>query len=113
MSELLYTHRRMRERIFETRSACALLLGIKEINFPDNDYAMFSVMNDMWLASRKSNPTRDQVKVFTGAWLRFLKRLIDELLDGKLKTTSLVEFDKLSKGYEGLLSRKEEQHEQG
>lgn len=104
MSELLYTYRRMREKIFETRAACALLLGIKEITWPDNDYAMFTVMNDMWIASRKSNPTTDQVKVFTGAWMRFLKRLIDELPEGNLKTTSVDEFEKLSRGYEMFLT---------
>lgn len=103
MSEILYTHRRMREKIFETRTATALLLGIKEINWSDNDYAMFQVLNDMWIASRKSNPTIDQVKVFTGAWLRFLNRLINELPESNLKLTSVTEFERMSRGYEVFL----------
>jgi hypothetical protein len=106
MPELLYTHRRMREKIFEARTAVALLLGIKEITWPDNDYALFTVMNEMWLASRKSNPTIDQVKVFTGAWMRFLNRLINELPESNLKSTSVTEFEKMARGYEEFLGAK-------
>ena len=103
MSELLYTHRRMREKIFETRAACALLLGIKEITWPDNDYALFTVMEEMWIKSRQDNPTTSQVKVFTAAWLRFLQRLINELPEGDLKLNSMTEFNKMARGYESLL----------
>ena len=62
MSKLLFTHRRMREKIFETRAAIALLLGIKEITWPDNDYALFTVMEEMWIKSRKIIPPRHRSK---------------------------------------------------
>lgn len=113
MPELLFTHRRMREKIFETRAMVAMILGIKEIQWPDKEFALFSVMNDMWVQSRKQNPTRNQVMVFTGAWLRFLERLISELPDSQYKTQLQFEFDKIARGYEKLLSRKEEKHERG
>lgn len=103
MSKLLYTHRRMREKIFETRAACAMLLGVQEITWSNNDYALFQVMSNMWVQSRKENPTTDQVKVFTGAWLRFLNRLIGELPEGDSKQTMTAEFKKLIEGYEEFL----------
>jgi hypothetical protein len=106
MSELLFTHKRMREKIFETRAAIALLLGIKEIQWADREFALLQVMSDMWIASRKTNPTRDQVKVFTGAWLRFLDRLINELPATPFKAEMLVSFNKMARGYETFLSNK-------
>lgn len=106
MSELLFTHRRMREKIFETRAACALLLGLEQVAWANNDYALFEVMSNMWIQSRKENPTIDQVKVFTGAWLRFLNRLINELPESGLKTTSVTEFERMSRGYETFLDSK-------
>jgi len=107
MSELLFTHRRMREKIFEARAMVAMILGIKELQWADREYALFQVMNDMWVQSRKQNPTRNQVMVFTGAWLRYLERLIVQMPDEHQKAKLLVEFNKLSRGYEKLLSRKE------
>lgn len=106
MSELLFTHRRMREKIFEARAAIALLLGIKEIQWADREYALLQVMSDMWIASRKSNPTTEQVKVFTGAWLRFLARLVDQVPEGSFKVDMQISFDKLARGYETFLSNK-------
>jgi len=108
MSELLYTHRRMREKIFETRAAIALLLGVEGMQWANNDYALFEVMSNMWIQSRKHNPTTQQVKIFTGAWLRFLARLVSELPEGDMKRDMQASFEKLARGYESMLGAKTE-----
>lgn len=108
MPELLFTHRRMREKIFETRAAIALILGIKELQWADREYALLQVMSDMWIQSRKGNPTINQVKVFTGAWLRFLKRLIEQMPEGDMKRDMQSSFEHMARGYESLLGANNE-----
>lgn len=112
MSNEYIPHRNMRNTLVTTQAAVAMLLGLKEHGWTDQDYAMFQVMSQMWVQSRKQNPTYNQVRTFVGAWLRLLQGMINRLPKGDLKANSQTEFAKMSKGYEELL-KKEERHERG
>lgn len=101
------THRDMRQTILECRAAIALLLGVKEMYWEDKEYALYSIMSQMWVQSRKDNPTHSQVKVFTGAWLRFLARLIEAMPVGIMRKDLDFQFKNISYGYTELLTKKE------
>lgn len=94
--------RNMRNTLIVAHAQVAMLLALPHVEWKEIDYAQFMVMEQMW--RNRDNPTRNQVLVHVGAWLRFLKRLMDALPDDDMKANCLVEFSKTSKGYEELLA---------
>lgn len=102
MSERIpFRHLRQTLRLAEAQTA--LLLGVKQIDWATNDYAMFTVMVQM--TKQTKNPSYAKMFGMAGAWLRFLKRLIAALPDDyTLKASAQVEFDKLAQGYEEYIN---------
>ena len=98
-----FTFRRMREALRITRAETQLLLAVPGIEWPPMEYTFFLALADM--TKQVKNPTRKQMVVQLGAWLRFYKRLIEALPDDyPLKATGQTEFDKVSEPYKELLS---------
>lgn len=97
--------RLMRETLRIVQAQCALLLATKDVaDWEQRDYAMLYIMNSM--IKQFNNPTYVQYIGALGAYLRFEKRLIDKLVEGELKTTATVEWEKLGKDYPDLLEEK-------
>lgn len=79
-----------------------LLLGLHGITWTDEEYALFIVMVEMYHAAE--GRTYPQAIGELGAWLRFLRRLIQRLpVDAKVRSDIQKEFDKLSEQYPDLL----------
>lgn len=94
--------RNLRQTLMVINAECAMLLAVEGLEWSKMDYSMFLVMTEMW--KKRDNPTYNQMLVFVGAWLRFLKRLIAQLPEGDLKANSEVEFSKVSTGFEELVT---------
>jgi hypothetical protein len=94
--------RQMRETLRTTQAQVALLLATEGVvAWAQKDYALLFIMNNM--VKQFENPTYTQYIGALGAYLRFEKRLIDQLPEGELKTSSGAEWAKISAGYEELL----------
>ena len=95
-----YKFRDMRKTITAAKAEIGLLLGLPGITWPHNDYALFITMERMTLVD---NPTYRQSTAQTGAWLRLLQRLIEQLPDDDLKAKVQPQFEQLSEPYKELL----------
>lgn len=95
-----YKFRDMRNATAAAKAEVGLLLGLSGITWPHNDYALFITMERMTLVD---NPTYRQSTAQTGAWLRFLQRLIEQLPDGDLRAKVQPQFEQLSEPYKELL----------
>lgn len=78
------------------------MLAVEGINWQLQDYATFFAMTEQSRVLER--PDRKQLLTHIGAWLKFYKQLIDKLPEGLLiRDAALVEFDKVSEPYQGLL----------
>lgn len=94
--------RAMRQTQAAAKAEAGLLLGLKGIDWPHLNYAMFMTLERM--AKQTENPTYAQSYTLVGVWLKFLKRLIERLpADNELRSKCQVEFDKLGQDYAEVL----------
>lgn len=96
-----YPFRKMRQSLHMIQALVALLLATEGVAWKQQDYAMMFILNQF--IKQFDNPTYTQYVGALGAYLRFGKRLIDEIPDGILKTTSAAEWAKVSADYPDLL----------
>lgn len=93
--------RQIRETTKLAQAAVNLLMGLPNVKWDDREYSLFYMMTT--IQGGLQNPSYRRVLTLCGAWLRFLKKLIDRLANDELRSKWQDQFTKLSAGYEELL----------
>lgn len=94
--------RQMRQALKTAQAAVALMLAVEGLDWSQQDYAMFFILNQMW--EKTDNPTYPQMIAQVVAWLRFFKRLIDCLpVSHATRLEAESEFQKISAPYRELV----------
>lgn len=96
-----YPFRQMRQDLQVARLMVIMLLGIKEIDWGTNNYALYMGMEQV--TKKLKSPTRDRLLAAVVNWLVFARRLIDALPNGEYKGRCKDEFDKLAIEYVDLM----------
>lgn len=98
----LIPFREMRPALKTAQIEVQMLLGLPNVEWPQNEYALFMGLANM--SKQVENPTRKQMLVLIGAWLRFYRRLLLALPeDHVVRVKVMPEFDKLAEPYQTLL----------
>jgi hypothetical protein len=92
----------MRPALQTAQMEVQMLLGLPNVDWSQSDYAVFLALGNM--SKQVENPTRKQMLVQLGAWLRFYRRLLLALPeDHVVRVKVMPEFEKLAEPYQALL----------
>ena len=95
--------REIRQALAAVKVEVSLLMAAPGTEWRREDYATYFMLAEM--TKKIDNPSRQKLLMVLGTWLRFYRRLLDELPeDNLLRGTAQVEFQKISKPYEKLLA---------
>lgn len=95
-----YPFKDLRQVVTVLKIEAQLLLSVEGLTWSQNDQAMFFILTEMTSSTLKNGTTYSQMWVAVTVWLRYFRRLINQLPEeSELRASGLQEIEKIEQKY--------------